>query len=306
MWVVTRKAQRAFAVSGPILRRSAEPASTRGGVCETEKRAAVRLQSKTGVSAVFSESRAEATGFPMGDGFQLFDIILFAAIAAFLVLRLRNVLGKRMGHDERPSHDPFNQRPQDRAGKPGADAESDRDKVIPMPGRQAPDQDVTDQDLRDAAAKADTPLSAGLTQIKLADRDFDEATFAGGARGAFEMVVSAYAGGDRDTLRQLLANDVYSDFEQALNERESAGHSLETTLVSVKDAEIIEAELQGKTAFVTIKFVTEQINVERDAEGAVVDGDPEHVAEVTDIWTFARNTRSRDPNWTLVATRSPE
>jgi predicted lipid-binding transport protein (Tim44 family) len=120
------------------------------------------------------------------------------------------------------------------------------------------------------------------------------------------MVVNAYAQGDRKTLRQLLANDVYGDFEQALDEREQAGQSLETTLVNIRESEIIEAELQNRTAFVTIKFVSEQINVLRDQDGNVVEGDPEQVLDVTDIWTFARNTRSRDPNWTLVATRSPE
>lgn len=237
----------------------------------------------------------------MGEGFQFFDIILFAAIAAFLVLRLRSVLGKRTGHEQRPGQDPF-QQSQQRSQQGERQA---RDKVVPMPGR-GEDAGVTDEELRQAADKAETPLSAGLTQIKLADRDFDEEGFLEGARGAFEMVVNAYAQGDRKTLRQLLANDVYGDFEQALDEREQAGQSLETTLVNIRESEIIEAELQNRTAFVTVKFVSEQINVLRDKDGNVVEGDPEQVLDVTDIWTFARNTRSRDPNWTLVATRSPE
>ena len=94
-------------------------------------------------------------------------------------------------------------------------------------------------------------------------------------------------------------------FAGAINEREDANETLETTMVGISHAEIIEAELQQKTAFVTVKFISEQVNVTRDADGEVVDGDPNHVAKITDIWTFARNTRSRDPNWTLVATRSP-
>jgi len=240
----------------------------------------------------------------MGEGFQFFDIILFAAIAAFLVLRLRSVLGKRTGHEQRPGQDPF-QPSQQRQQQGQDDSKGDRDKVVPMPGR-GDDNAVTDEELKKAAEKAETPLSAGLTQIKLADRDFDEDGFAEGAKGAFEMVVNAYAQGDRKTLRQLLANDVYGDFEQAIDEREKAGQTLETTLVNIREAEIIEAELQNRTAFVTVKFVSEQINVLKDAEGNVVEGDAEQVLDVTDIWTFARNTRSRDPNWTLVATRSPE
>lgn len=244
----------------------------------------------------------------MGDGFQFFDIILFGAIAAFLVIRLRSVLGKRTGHEERPTHDPFNQPQQNQRSNGQA---GDRDKVIPMPDRNrraesGAGEDITDADLREAAENADTPLSAGLTQIKLADRDFDESQFVEGAKSAFDMVVTAFAEGDRQTLRQMLADDVYSDFEQAITQRERAGQSLETTLVSIREAEIQEAELQGKTAFVTMRFVSEQINVLRERTGEVIEGDPDHVADVTDIWTFARNTSSRDPNWTLVATRSPD
>ena len=247
----------------------------------------------------------------MGEGFQFFDIILFAAIAAFLVLRLRSVLGKRTGHEERPRHDPFNHAPENQ-GKNGHDQGKSRDKVVPMPNRKRQDDEsgerneVTDADLREAAEKADTPLSAGLTQIKLADRNFDEESFAEGAKGAFEMIVTAFAEGDRTTLRQFLANDVHSDFESALNQREQAGQTLETTLVNIREADIIEAELQGKTAFVTVRFVSEQINIVRDSAGEAVEGDADHVVDVTDIWTFARNTRSSDPNWTLVATRAPE
>jgi len=242
----------------------------------------------------------------MENGLPLLDIILFAAIAGFLVLRLRSVLGKRTGHQERPQHDPFQNTGQQR--QPGqSKAGGERDKVIPMPGRgNGKDDGVTDTDLREAAEGAETPLSAGLTQIKLADPNFDEDTFVQGARSAFEMIVTAYAQGDRDTLRQFLASDVYNDFEQAIRGHEQAGEKLETTLVSIREAEIIEAELSDRTAFVTVKFLSDQVNVVRDAEGNVAEGDPEEVTEITDIWTFARTTRSSDPNWTLVATRSPD
>jgi predicted lipid-binding transport protein (Tim44 family) len=151
----------------------------------------------------------------------------------------------------------------------------------------------------------DSPLAAGITQIKLADRDFDPKGFVAGARSAFEMIIGAFAEGDIKTLRPLLANDVYDDFSGAIKAREEKKEVLETTLIGITSAERIEAEMQQKTAFVTVKFVSEQVNVTRDAENRIVDGDPNHVTKVTDIWTFARNTRSRDPNWALVATRSP-
>jgi predicted lipid-binding transport protein (Tim44 family) len=238
----------------------------------------------------------------MGNGFQFLDIILFAAIAAFFVLRLRGVLGKRTGHEKR-NLDPFAKRDK---------AEGEEEKVIPLPDRsRAAKAEEAEEEAPEVAARTveaeapETPLAAGLAQIKLVDDAFEETEFLGGARTAFEWVINAFAQGDTKTLRPLLSNDVYGDFAGAIEERERAGQTLETTLVGITEAAVIEAELQGRTAFVTVKFVSEQVNVVRDAEGEVVEGDPNHVTKITDIWTFARNTRSRDPDWTLVATRSP-
>jgi len=117
--------------------------------------------------------------------------------------------------------------------------------------------------------------------------------------------VGAFAAGDAAALKPLLSDEVFENFNGAIKARAKAKETLETTLVGISSAEIVEAELQGRTALVTVKFVSEQINVTKDAEGRIVDGDPATVAAITDIWTFARNTRARDPNWTLVATRSP-
>lgn len=239
------------------------------------------------------------------------EIVILAAVAAFFIFKLRSVLGKRTGHEERSDFDPFKQ-----AEDGAKEARRGDDKVIRLPDRgQVREGAPEGEDARleeseilaesPQAAEADTPLGAALTQIKLADRGFDKDQFLGGARAAFEMIIGAFAAGDTKTLRPLLANDVYDDFSGAIKEREDKKESLETTLIGITSAEIIEAELRQKTAFVTVKFVSEQVNVTRDAEGRIVDGDPNHVAKVTDIWTFARNTRSRDPNWALVATRSP-
>jgi predicted lipid-binding transport protein (Tim44 family) len=153
-----------------------------------------------------------------------------------------------------------------------------------------------------AAESGGTPLERGLTQIKLDDGSFESESFVGGTKVAFEMVVEAFAKGDTKNLRPLLSNDVYEDFSGAIKSRADNNETLENSLVGISEAEIIEAELQDKTAFITVKFVSEQINVTRNAEGEVVDGDPGEVTTATDVWTFARNTRSRDPNWTVVAT----
>ena len=236
----------------------------------------------------------------MSDGFAFLDIILLAAVAAFLILRLRGVLGKRNGNEKRPEYDPFN-------AQRKKDAE---DKVIHLPNRDKPNEaperpDERRESVRPPTESPQTSLSAGLTQIRLADRTFDSKQFVEGARTAFEMIVAAFASGDKQTLKPLLADEVYTNFMQAIDEREAKKETLETTLVGIQGSEIIEAALQDKTAYVTIKFVSEQINVTRNADGEVVDGDPSHVARITDIWTFGRSVRSRDPNWELVATGSP-
>jgi predicted lipid-binding transport protein (Tim44 family) len=236
----------------------------------------------------------------MGDGVQFLDIIIFAAIAVFLGLRLRGVLGRRTGN-ERQQRDPF-KRPVPESRDETDRDKTGRDKVIPLPDRnRTPTAEPAPADI----AKPEAGGLPGLAQIRAADPSFDPQGFLGGARAAFEMIVGAFAAGDAAALKPLLSDEVFENFNGAIKARAKAKETLETTLVGISSAEIVEAELQGRSALVTVKFVSEQINVTKDAEGRIVDGDPATVAAITDIWTFARNTRARDPNWTLVATRSP-
>jgi len=230
----------------------------------------------------------------MGEGIQVFDIILFAMIAAFLILRLRSVLGRHR-HDGRPEEGGFD---------PSNRVPHNDDNVISLPD-QAADRNAPSGQLDSPAETIpDTPLEAGMTQIQIALRDFDRQEFMVGARTAFEMIIQAFAEGDRELLQSLLSPEVYSNFLSAITSREAANETLENNLVRIVSAEPLEAEMDGKMAMITMKFVTEQINATRDAAGEVVDGDPDHISEITDIWTFAHDTKSRDPNWTLVATRS--
>lgn len=212
-------------------------------------------------------------------------------IAAFLVLRLRSVLGRRSGHERRPP-DLVSQRKQDAAGN---------DNVVELPDRT---KEAADDEDFGTEAESEDPLADGLTQIRIADSSFDPQEFLAGARTAFEMVVENFAEGNAKALRTMLNDEVFENFAAAIKQREEAGETLETTLIGIKNAETLEARMEGRTAFVTVKFVTEQVNLTRDKSGEVVDGDPSRVTDVTDIWTFARNTRARDPNWTLVETRS--
>jgi predicted lipid-binding transport protein (Tim44 family) len=234
----------------------------------------------------------------MSGGFPL-DLILFAALALFLIFRLGSVLGKRTGH-QKPT-DLFG----DRGGRAGGDRSGEREdqpdeNVIPMPGKQR------DQGRAEESPQMTGPAGSGLTQIKVADPDFDPDQFLDGARQAFEMIVTAYAEGDGRTLKQLLSKDVYENFAAAIREREKAGERMEDTLYGVDEATVVDARMEGSTASVTVQFVSQQVNVTYDSEGRVVAGDPNEVATVTDIWTFQRDVKSRDPNWELAETRSPD
>jgi predicted lipid-binding transport protein (Tim44 family) len=251
-----------------------------------------------GVGIKFGEFRSA-----MGDSFQFIDIIFFAMIAAFLVLRLRSVLGKRTGN-EKPRRTPFDART--------PEGQARDDNVIDLPGRRDTDGDgAEDEDrvrVRPASAwdQGGQGVTSGVEAVQAADPSFDPESFLGGARAAFEMIVEAFAKGDKETLRPLLSDQVFEGFANAIDERNSAGESMETELLGFKKIAIAEAGLSGRVANVTVRFDTDQVNVVRDRDGTVVDGDPEHIARVTDLWTFARDTGSRDPNWALVATRTPD
>ena len=227
----------------------------------------------------------------MSEGFAYIDILFFAMVAAFIALRLRSVLGRRTGHERRRQTSWGSSRPN---GAP--------DNVVALPERPA---SMAEAERAVGDIEGDDSLKAALTQIRLADRRFEPSQFLAGARKAFEMIVEAYAAADKDTLDPLLADDVFAGFARAIDERQAAGHTLDTQLISIRAAEIVGAAMQGSRARVTVKFTSEQVNVVRDAEGRVVEGDPAAAEEVVDIWTFERDTSSPDPNWLLVETRTP-
>lgn len=234
----------------------------------------------------------------MGNGFQFFDIILFAMIAVFLILRLRGVLGRRDGH-EGGFPDIFN-RQSDNDKNKGED-ESGNDNIIHLDHQGDAKSEQAEQVNEGEEL---TPLLQGLRSIAAADRDFDPDEFISGARIAFEYILGAYAGGDAKALKPLLNADVFANFSMSIREREEAGQTMEETLVGIRKAELVEAEMEGSVAHVTVKFISDQVHALSDSDGNVVDGDPNKIVNVTDFWTFSRDTRSRDPNWSLAATRS--
>jgi predicted lipid-binding transport protein (Tim44 family) len=227
--------------------------------------------------------------------------IIFLALAVFIFLRLRSVLGQRTG-GERP--------PYDRAAPNVVQRTQDNNSVVPIPGAvidqapMAPSADVAPADRWKGVAEPGTPLAAGLDAIAAQDSSFDPRHFISGARSAYEMIVLAFANGDRRALKDLLSSEVYESFEAVIKDREKHEQKTETRFVSIDKAELVSAEARDRAAQLTVRFVSQMISVTRDKTGAIVDGNPDKVADITDVWTFARDTSSRDPNWKLVGTGS--
>ena len=235
----------------------------------------------------------------MRDVFDIYTII-FLALAVFIFLRLRSVLGQRTGR-ERPPYDPYT---------PAREPVRQGENVVALPNRPLETAAPKAAEPVDAAerwkgvAEPGSPVANGLDAIVAAAPDFDVKHFLTGARAAYEMIVTAYADGDRRILKNLLSREVYDGFETAIGQRESRGEKVETRFVSIDNAEITAAELRGRSAQVTVRFQSKLVSATRDKSDTVIDGSAEKVTDVTDVWTFARDVSSRDPNWKLVATEA--
>jgi predicted lipid-binding transport protein (Tim44 family) len=227
-----------------------------------------------------------------------FVTIFFLVAAVVIFLQLRSVLGRRTGN-ERPPFDPYSKR--ETVEKPDS---ADRGKVVTLPRRDGTEEEVNPYASIDSFAAPGTPLNESLRAVVKSDPSFDPKEFVNGARMAYEMIVVAFADGDRKTLKNLLSREVYEGFDAAISERESKGEVVRSSFVGIEKADIVAAEVKNSEANVTIRIVSQLISATYDKAGALIDGDAETVAEVNDLWTFARDTRSRDPNWKLIATES--
>jgi predicted lipid-binding transport protein (Tim44 family) len=232
------------------------------------------------------------------------DLIVYAIIAAGLVLWLRGLLGTRTGSErERPN--PFTSHPdaQQQQQKPGA----------AQPGRALPAPPVNgltengEPDLRSRLGRnmgiASAEAERGLLEIARASKGFDLGLFMAGAQEAFPMIVEAFAAGDRRTLKDLLSPEVYASFDKVIAEREARGETATMEIHAVRRAEITAAHIAGKTAFITVRFTADETGVVRDADGKLLSGNPDRVSETIDLWTFGRELRARDPAWLVYETR---
>ncbi|MBI1329011.1 MAG: Tim44/TimA family putative adaptor protein [Alphaproteobacteria bacterium] len=223
---------------------------------------------------------------------QFLEILVLAMVAGVVLFRLYTVLGRRTGN-ERP--------PQERYGmnapgqKPATDPSG---KVVTLPDRT--------QRAEANIERPSDPVARGLMDIKLADRHFDTDSFIAGARQAYEMIVTAFAAGARDDLRPLLSGEVFAAFDGVIRGREQRGEKVEFTFVGLDDVKITEAALNARDAEITLSFKSKFISATVDAQGNVLEGDAKQVQTVNDIWTFARDVRSSDPNWQLVSTSGAE
>lgn len=241
-----------------------------------------------------------------------YDIILIGLVAVFLILRLRSVLGKRTGNERPPARDPFTPpAPPPASSRNGNDAPQGNDNVVPLPNANQP---APNQSTHRPSTATNGPggiratvmptATAGVAAIRAADPSFDPLGFAAGARAAFTAIVEAFARGDTGALKPLLDGATFASFEGAIRGRIERKEKAEGTLIGFEASDIAAAELQGSHAAVTVRFVSEQINVVRNAEGMIVDGNPNEVQKVVDLWTFRRDTKSGDPNWQLIKTES--
>jgi predicted lipid-binding transport protein (Tim44 family) len=231
--------------------------------------------------------------------------LFFLIVAALIFLNLRSVLGKRTG-SEKPPFDPYSRDQRDQRPVDGQRQSADDGKVITLPRRdqQAPMESTNRYELIDDFVPAGTELNDKLRRVYDVDPTFEPRQFVDGAKVAYEMIVQGFAEGDRKSLKTLLSNEVYQGFDQAISQREKAGHKVKSTFVGIEKAEISDARIDGTEVTITMRIVSQLISATYDSAGELVDGNADSVAEVIDSWSFARDTRSRDPNWKLVQTQA--
>lgn len=216
----------------------------------------------------------------------MMEILFFAFLTGYMIFRLWSLLGKRKGFEAPP---------------PSLRSEQEADNIIELPVLAKPKQEKQQQ--ATASSERNLSLEEGFKKIQSVDPAFRLEPFLAGAATAFEMIVEAFAAGDKDALKPLLSPSVFKSFMGAIQDREEAQQTVETKIVNVKDPEIISIDIKGKQEQITLKFVSEQITVTKDAEGKILDN-PAHLSLImNDIWTFSRLIGSKNPNWTLVATR---
>lgn len=214
----------------------------------------------------------------MPEGIPFLDILIFAIIAIFLGLRLRSVLGKRIGYEQDFTRDP--------------------EAVEKMKNPPSPEETKK--------ALNDIPQGKGIDVLMAADPGFNQEEFIEGAKGAYQIVIEAFAEEDTDTLKSLLSYEMNSKFSEAIHERQKANEKLAIILKTVNRAVVEAIEVSDGVVGITVEFLSEQVRILRDEKGEIIDGVEDQAETFVDIWTFERDISSQDPNWLLVNTKTIE
>jgi predicted lipid-binding transport protein (Tim44 family) len=217
--------------------------------------------------------------FPFG------DIIVLGAVAAFILLRYRSMLGEQRGRD-----------------KPDVKRKAieDVERIIQLPSKPEVLKPVAASS--DLIAGYDPTLRDTLKSFQKFDPEFTPEEFLDGAKSAFEMLITAYRNADRDTLKMLLSKELFDNFDKALKEEIDAGKRTQGTVIAISNAELTDASLKGSIATVSVKFVSDQIQVVRDKDNVIIEGNASHEVEIDDHWVFTRDLKSNNPNWTITET----
>jgi predicted lipid-binding transport protein (Tim44 family) len=233
------------------------------------------------------------------------DLIIYGLVAAGLVFWLKSILGTRHG-DERERPNPYAKTDdtKDKSQKPSLGASD----VIPLAGfKSAVDPTIAILEFADnpkGIARIDNDdAKVGLVSIAKADKTFEIERFMSSCQDAFVYGVESFADGDRDTLRELLAPEVYSAFDAGISGREESGDIMECEIQGLREAIVTNAVLNGKMAFITVKFIADEVSVTRSATGEILEGHPDISHELRDLWVFGRNVNDRDPRWLVHETR---
>lgn len=220
--------------------------------------------------------------------------MIYALIAAGLIFWLRSILGTR-DEDEPPQ--PKVRLEIDNSGKiinlDAAEKESDKSALVTELAENS----------KGNMSIADRVTEEAVIEIAKIDREFDVYQFLQASQDAFVFIVESFADGDRETLKDLLGAEVYDAFDGAITAREKAGETMMAEIQAIEKSEICEARLEGKTAFVTVRFWAEEVTSTKDEDGNIVSGHPDKPIKMRDVWTFTRDLKSRDPRWFVVETR---
>ena len=220
----------------------------------------------------------------MNDGFAFFDIIIFAMLAGYLVFQLRRALGRRSDNQESKSKSSPEQRAK----------HSEADNIVAIKSNKKKNKNQKQEE-----------TLGGLNELREKDPSFNDTDFVNGSKEAFSWIVEAFSKGEISKLEPLLSEPLFNGFKRAIEQRETDQLSLETNIVSIKSAQIHNVTVKQNQVNITVEYVTDQIKSTRNAKDEIVDGDPDTIETVTDLWTFNRNIKSKNPNWTLVKTETP-